>query len=52
MMFVIMCGECRVPAELVANNNGACGDDECCGPWEEWYTARCPNCGQEERLEP
>lgn len=32
--------------ELVHGDNGACGDPECCGGYEEYITFLCTMCGE------
>lgn len=41
--------KCGEPARLVQEDNGACGDPECCGAYETWIEAHCDKCKQIER---
>ena len=47
-----ICKKCKVKAEIIEEDNGACGDPECCGAVSEWAVAECPKCKVRERISP
>lgn len=44
------CKNCGVEAIFETRDNGACGDPECCGPYEEYTILKRPKCGETEDL--
>jgi hypothetical protein len=50
--FKIVCLKCNSEeVEIDTDDNGACGDPECCGERAEWSIAHCVKCGNEEKIE-
>jgi hypothetical protein len=41
--FNVTCKKCGSPAKVVHDDNGACGDPNCCGEREYWIEIRCTN---------
>lgn len=46
--FQLVCRCCGAPGYAVWDDNAACGDDKCCGPYREWPMIFCSACGAEE----
>lgn len=44
------CKKCGAEAEIYIDDNGACGDPECCGEYEEYAVLICPSCKVRENL--
>jgi hypothetical protein len=44
------CKTCGTPAEITQENDGGCGNPECCGERIEWTELKCPKCYLTENL--
>jgi hypothetical protein len=51
-LFEIRCIKCGELAKLEKDDDGACGDPECCSGREEWVNAVCKKCKTSEKIEP
>jgi len=44
------CNVCKTECQIEFHDNGACGDPDCCGEFEEWVVLFCPKCTAHEEL--
>ena len=49
--YTITCNKCKSKCELKIENDGACGDPDCCGCGAptSYVIIECPKCGQIEQ---
>lgn len=48
--YKIICNKCGSECEYSMEDDGACGDPDCCGCASYWVEVKCPNCGELEDI--